>query len=84
MNRNWLKGRHSIFQYKFYFDEPPKFSFCFVMGQSKWFIAKKKKKIELGRHTHLVNTKKNISPENNNTLNKHPCSSERVLNPSQQ
>jgi hypothetical protein len=57
------------------------------MGQSKWFTAKKKKerkeKIELQRHTHLLNTKKIIALKIT-ILNKHPCSYERVLNPSQQ
>jgi hypothetical protein len=36
----------SSFNRKFYIGEPPKFQFSFVVGESKWLIAKTKKKKE--------------------------------------
>jgi len=38
---------------KFHFGEPSKCFFGWVMGQSKWLIAKKK--VQLVRHPHLLN-----------------------------
>ncbi len=48
---------HSIF----YFGNLPEIQLVFVMGQSNWFIAKKKK-VGLVRHPQLINMKQNKYP----------------------
>jgi hypothetical protein len=54
----------SFFNRKFYIGEPPKFQFSFVVRQSKWFIAKKKKKrkekenFKLGEPPHVCDGNK--------------------------